>query len=103
MNLKNILITLSIVAVVLVAITFYVVFYSGGGTYVVSSLSGRTRTSSARGMPHEHGAARELDGQLHGACIISASSTTSSSLSTAPRRDARHVTQGNEALSITAP
>ena len=40
MNLKNILITLSIVAVVLVLITFYVVFVSGGGTYVISSTTG---------------------------------------------------------------
>ena len=40
MNLKNILITLSIVAVVLMAITFYVVFYGSTGTYVVSSTTG---------------------------------------------------------------
>ena len=37
MNLKTILITLSCIAGLLIVITFYVVFYSGGGTYVVSS------------------------------------------------------------------
>jgi|GEM_PF-824297 hypothetical protein len=40
MNLKTVLITLSIIAGVLIVITFYVVFYSGGGTYVVSSTLG---------------------------------------------------------------
>jgi hypothetical protein len=37
MNLKAILITLSCIAGLLIVITFYVVFYGGGGTYVVSS------------------------------------------------------------------
>ncbi len=37
MNLKNVLITLVCVAVVLGGITFFVVFYGGGGTYVVNS------------------------------------------------------------------
>lgn len=40
MNLKIILITLSCIALAFFIVTFYVVFYSGSGTYVVSSDTG---------------------------------------------------------------
>ena len=110
MNLKNILITLSIVAVVLVAITFYVVFYSGGGTYVVSSLTGPNADIFGAGVTSTPPLASSTASSTAfasssapgGDTSSSASSTSSSSLSTAPGSTAPVTwTQGNEAMSIT--
>jgi hypothetical protein len=111
MNLKNILITLSIVAVVLVLITFYVVFVSGGGTYVISSTTGPNADIFGAG---DENTSTELtasstasstafdSSSTLGETSSSASSTTSSSLSTAPGGGAAVAwTQGNEAFSIT--
>ncbi len=104
MNLKNILITLSIIAGLLVIITFYVVFYSGGGTYVVSSILGgpnaeifsSSSTNTASATP---GAASSTASST----LALASSSGSSTLSPAPSSSVSAVTwtQGNETLSVT--
>ncbi|HEY5220924.1 MAG TPA: hypothetical protein VIJ29_02125 [Candidatus Paceibacterota bacterium] len=112
MNLKNILITLSIVAVVIVCVAFYVVFYSGGGTYVVSSLTGpnadifgagtentSTLGASSTASSTAFASSSALDDT---GASSSASSTASSSLTTTPgNTTVVSWTQGNEALLIT--
>ena len=108
MNLKNILITLSIIAGVFVIVTFYVVFYSGGGTYVVSSVLGGPNagifaSSSASTTP---GATSSTASSTLAFASSSASSTVSaesSTLSSASDSGAPAVTwtQGNETLAVT--
>jgi hypothetical protein len=84
MNLKTILITFSCIAGLLIVITFYVIFYGGGGTYVVSSDLGSDAGIFATSTATQAGG--------------TASSTTSSSLSSAESPIAW--TQGNETLSV---
>jgi hypothetical protein len=108
MILKNVLITLSIVAGVLVLITFYVVFYSGGGTYVISSLSGpeaeifstSTASTSTLGIPTS--TASSTPSSTLGGLPPLASSTPSSTVSSTVI-NAAPITwnQGNEVLSVT--
>jgi hypothetical protein len=99
MNLKTILITFSCIAGLLIVITFYVIFYGGGGTYVVSSDLGSdagifaTSTATQAG-----GTASSTTSSTLALASSSASSTTSSSLSSAESPIAW--TQGNETLSV---
>ncbi len=109
MNLKTLLITLSIIAVILVAITFYVVFVSGGGTYVVSSVSGpnadifgagnggaAAATSTASSTASSSSAFASSSAETGGA------SSTASSSESEPAATPVTWTQGNEAMTITA-
>jgi len=97
MSLKTILITLSCIAIVFCLITFYVVFYGGNGTYVVSSVSGPNAeifaTSAASGT------ASSATSSTLVLQPIPASSTAASST----QLGATPVTwtQGNETLSAT--
>jgi hypothetical protein len=110
MNLKTTLITLSCIAGLLIIITFYVVFYGSGGTYVVSSNLGSdagifaTSTSSSTA-PAGETASSTTSSTLALALALassSASSTASSSLSSTAASGAAAVTwtQGNETLSV---
>lgn len=107
MNLKHILITLSVIAVVLAGIAFYVVFYGGGGTYVVSSLSGPDADIFGSGNTSTEIVASSTASSTLAFASSSASSTASSSLTeisgVASTESAPSVawTQGNEAMSIT--
>ncbi|HUC31607.1 MAG TPA: hypothetical protein VMR99_02895 [Candidatus Paceibacterota bacterium] len=102
MNLKTILITLTCVAVVLGLITFYIVFYGGGGTYVVSSALGpdadifATSTAGASPTASSTASSTLADASSSASSTIS-SSSTSATIGTAPVT----WTQGNETLSIT--
>ena len=106
MNLKTTLITLSCIAGLLIVITFYVVFYGSGGTYVVSSNLGSdagifaTSTSSTAIQTGE--AASSTASSTLALASSSASSTASSSLSSATASGGAPVTwtQGNETLSV---
>jgi hypothetical protein len=99
MNLKTILITLSCVAGLLIVITFYVVFYGSGGTYVISSNLGpdagifATSTGAQAG-----GAASSTTSSTLALASSSDSSSTSSSLTAAGSPITW--TQGNETLSV---
>lgn len=100
MNLKTVLITLCIVAVVFGLITFYVIFYGGGGTYVVSSALGPDANIFATSTPPSTAASSTASSTLTLASL-SVSSTTSSSLpSTQIGAAAITWTQGNETLSV---
>ena len=98
MNLKTILITLSCIAGLLIVITFYVVFYGSGGTYVVSSNLGSdagifaTSTSSTAAQ-----AAEAASSTTSSTLALASSSLSSTAASGAP---AVTWTQGNETLSI---
>ena len=96
MNLKTVLITLSCFAVVLILVTFYVVFYSGGGTYVVGSMNGDGGIFSTS-TPVSSTASSTL------ALASSSASSTASSTFTSTQIGAAPVTwtQGNETLSVT--
>jgi hypothetical protein len=101
MNLKTTLITLSCVAGLLIVITFYVVFYGSGGTYVVSSFgsdAGIFATSTSDGAQ----AASSTASSTLALASSSASSTGSSSFSSGVASDGSSVTwaQGNETLSV---
>jgi hypothetical protein len=102
MNLKTTLITLSCIAGLLIVITFYVVFYGSGGTYVVSSNLGSdagifaTSTSSAGTQ-----AASSTTSSTLALASSSASSTAASSLSSAASGGSPITwTQGKETLSV---
>lgn len=106
MNLKIILITLSCIAGVLFIITLYVVFYGGGGTYVVSSTLGPDAaifsSSTTSTVPFASGTASGTVSST----LAFASSTTSSSTGTGGTLSAAGAapitwTQGNETMSIT--
>jgi len=109
MTLRNILITLSIVAVVMVAITFYVVFYSGGGTYVVDSMSSdggifststpiaAEPTSTASSTAFASSTLSLASSSPAGATSTPSSTPGSTSVGAA----AITWTQGNEALAVT--
>jgi hypothetical protein len=104
MNLKNILITLSIVAGLLFVITFYVVFYSGGGTYVVDSMSGSDSgifsTSTILGVSSTTPSSTFAFASSSPTSTVSSSSSTSSA-STPIGAAPVAWTQGNEAMSVT--
>lgn len=95
MNLKTTLITLSCIAGLLIVITFYVVFYGSGGTYVISSFGSNagifaTSTSNTAAQT----------GEATSSTLALASSSASSTTSiTAP---AVTWTQGNETLSVVS-
>lgn len=108
MNLKNVLITLSIVAGVLVLITFYVVFYSGGGTYVVSSTTGPDAEIFSTSTPQP--ASSTASSTIPSSTLAFASSSTDSATTTVSSSSSSETgtlaapitwTQGNEAMSIT--
>jgi hypothetical protein len=102
MNLKNILITLSIVAAVLVAITFYVVFYSGTGTYVVSSLTGSDAEIFGAGDTSTDIVASSTPSSTLALASSTATSTATSSSTAAPISVTPITwTQGNESMSVT--
>lgn len=99
MNLKTILITTSCVAVVFCLITFYVVFYGGSGTYVVSSSLGpnagifATSTAPTNTTPSSTASST----------LVFASSSIDSSTSSPTQIGAPAVTwiEGGETLSAT--
>lgn len=111
MTLKNILITLSIVAVVMVAITSYVVFASGGGTYVVNSSSddGGIFSTSTLGEATATVSSTASSTSLSSSTLALASSSSATSTtmaSTTPGSTANGATpitwtQGNETMSVT--
>jgi hypothetical protein len=101
MNLKTVLVTLCCVAVALGLVTFYVVFYSGGGTYVVSSALGPDAGIFATSTPPPATADSTPSSTL-ALASSSASSTTSSTLPSTQIGAAPVAwTQGNETLSVT--
>jgi hypothetical protein len=104
MNLKNILITLSIVAAVLILITFYVVFYGGNGTYVISSALGPNADifATSTALPAGGTASSTTSSTL----AISSDTATSSlgaggAISTQIGAPPIAWTQGSEAMSVT--
>ena len=107
MNLKIVLITLTIIAAILVAITFYVVFYGSAGTYVVSSLSGPDAGIFGSGVTSTVSSASGTASSTTSSTLALASDTTSSSvgmsggISTSSSGTAVTWTQGNETLSVT--
>jgi hypothetical protein len=109
-NLKTVLIALACAAVLLGLIAFYVVFYSGGGTYVVSSpLGGPDAAIFASGTPAL--ATTSASSTLSSSTLALASSSSSdaasstslsgSASSTPIGAPAITWTQGNETMSIT--
>jgi hypothetical protein len=104
MNLKTVLITLSIIAGVLVVITFYVVFYSGGGTYVVSSTlspnAGIFSTSTPAESSSTASGAGATSTLAFASGTASSSEGTSGELSAQGNGTAVTWTQGNETMSI---
>jgi len=96
MTLKNVLITLASVAVVLGGISFYVVFYGSGGTYVVTSPLG----SSTGGSPSSTAFAFSSS---TASSTASSSLTTGSSSTIITQSGAVPITwqEGNETMSIT--
>jgi hypothetical protein len=105
MNLKTTLITLSCIAGLLIIITFYVVFYSGGGTYVVSSNLGSDAgifaTSTIGTAVPAGGAASSTTSSTLALASSSGDSDTSSSLSSAPSGVSSVTwTQEHETLSV---
>jgi hypothetical protein len=93
MNLKTTLITLSCIAGLLIVITFYVVFYGSGGTYVVSSFGSdagifATSTSSTAAQ------AGEASSSMTSSTLALASSSAALGGSSVTW------TQGNETLSV---
>jgi len=106
LKLRNILITLSIVAGVLVIITFYVVFYSGSGTYVVSSLNSQDAGIFGSGNASATIASGTASSTLAFTSSSTSSSTTSSTdIGAASSTDIGSApvtwTQGNETMTIT--
>jgi hypothetical protein len=105
MNLKNVLITLSIVAVILVAITFYVVFYGNSGTYVVSSDLGpnadifSTSTTNVINTSTLAIATGTTSSAASSSLAVASDTTATSSIETGAVPITW--TQGNETLSIT--
>jgi hypothetical protein len=101
MNLKTTLITLSCIAGLLIVITFYVVFYGAGGTYVVSSFGSDAGIFATSTGVQAGGAASSTTSSTLALASSSGDSDTSSSLSSASL-DAAPVTwtQGNETLSV---
>jgi hypothetical protein len=104
MNLKNILITLSCVAGVLFIITFYVVFYGSGGTYVISSSLGSGAgifSTSTSTIASASGAASSTASSTLAEASSSASSTEGGP-STGTQTGAASIswTQGGNTLSI---
>jgi hypothetical protein len=97
MNLKTTLITLSCIAGLLIIITFYVVFYGSGGTYVVSSLSGPDAEifSTSTGMAVDEAASSTTSSTL-----AFASSSLLSASSSASGEPSVTWIQGNETLSV---
>jgi hypothetical protein len=103
MNLKTTLITLSCIAGLLIVITFYVVFYGSGGTYVVSSNLGSDAGIFATSTGAQAGeAASSTTSSTLAFASSSASSTASSSLSSDAASGASPVTwtQEHETLSV---
>jgi len=101
LNLKTLLISLGIVAVVLGIITFYVVFFAGGGTYLVSSPTGPNATIFATGT-----APLATTSSTASSSLALASSTNSESSSTASSTvtgGSQNIVwmQGNETMTIT--
>jgi hypothetical protein len=99
MNLKTTLITLSCIAGLLIIITFYVVFYAGGGTYVISANLGSNAgifATSTNGATTPAGGATSSTASSTLALASSSASSTATSIA-AP---AVTWTQGNEALSV---
>lgn len=112
MTLKNVLITLSIVAAVMVAITFYVVFVSGGGTYVVSSSSddGGIFGTSTLGEATVTASSTASSTLISSSTTAAASSSSATSTATEPAATPGSTaigaapitwTQGNETLAVT--
>jgi hypothetical protein len=107
MNLKTVLITISIIAGILVVITFYVVFYSGGGTYVVSSdLSGNSgifSTSSPNPASSTSAFASSTPTSTLAFGTSTASSTNASGTTFSTNGETPNVTwtEGNETMSVT--
>jgi hypothetical protein len=105
MNLKNILITLSIVAVVLVAITFYVVFYGSSGTYVVSSNLGPNADIFATGTVNVAATSSLAltTGTASSTTVPSTLAVATDTATSSIETDTAPITwtQGNETLSIT--
>jgi hypothetical protein len=99
MNLKTTLITLSCIAGLLIIITFYVVFYAGGGTYVISanlgSNAGIFATSTNGATTPAGGAASSTTSST-----LALASSSASSTATSIAAPAVTWTQGNEALSV---
>lgn len=100
MNLKNLLITLTSIAVVLGLITFYVVFYANTGTYVVNSDTSTNNVFSS--------STANLASSTASSTSSLASSSASSSIGTAAGQFTSNYstppitwTQGNEAMSVT--
>lgn len=107
MNLKSILITLSVVAAVLVAVTFYVVFYGGSGTYVVSSLTGSDADIFGDGNTTTVMVATSTATSTLALASSTASSTTNSTANASSTSSSIAMTpiswtQGNETMSITS-
>jgi len=102
MNLKTTLITLSCIAGLLIVITFYVVFYGSGGTYVVSSNLGSDAGIFATSTGAQAGeAASSTTSSTLAFASSSASSTASSSLSSVPSGASTVTwTQEHETLSV---
>lgn len=102
MNLKTTLITLSCIAGLLIVITFYVVFYGSGGTYVVSSSLGpNTGIFATSTGVQAGGAASSTTSSTLALASSSGDSATSPSLSSAGSGTAPVTwTQGNETLSV---
>lgn len=97
MNLKTILITLSSLAFIFLVVTFYIVFYSGAGTYVVSSNLGADAGIFATSTSVASGTASSTASSTLVLPSTSTSTEVSSASSTTP---AISWTQGNEMLSI---
>ena len=102
MNLKTTLITLSCFAVVLIIITFYVVFYGSGGTYVVSSTLGPDADIFATSTAASVSSAASSTASYTLALASSSADSTASPTSTPTQIGAAPITwtQGNETLSI---
>ena len=101
MNLKTTLITLSCIAGLLIVITFYVVFYGAGGTYVVSSFGSDAGIFATSTGVQAGGAASSTTSSTLALASSSGDSDTSSSLSSASLGAAPVTwTQGNETLSV---
>lgn len=105
MNLKNVLITLTCIAVVLGAIAWYVVFYANTGTYIVNSDNSTNEvfsTSTASSTLASSTASSSLS-----LASSSASSSATLATSTAQPYSVNYTTppitwsEGNEAMAIT--
>jgi hypothetical protein len=105
MNLKTLLISLSCAAGLLIIVTFYVVFYSGGGTYVVSSTlgpdAGIFSTSTSTSTPLA-GASSTASSTLAFGSPSASSTATSTPAPTQIGQASVSWTQGNETLSVTS-